>query len=67
MAHFKLPELAFEIMQLFATDIPKDDLKTLIDKTYTVQAFGNPDITPVRTLQRWHQNHRVIKRANTGI
>ena len=26
------PELAFEIMQLFATDIPKDDLKTLIDK-----------------------------------
>lgn len=45
------PELAFEIMQLFATDIPKDDLKTLIDKTYTVQAFGNPDITPVRTLK----------------
>ena len=45
------PELAFEIMQLFATDIPKDDLKTLIDKTYTVQAFGNPNITPVRTLK----------------
>ncbi len=45
------PELAFEIMQLFATDIPKDDLKTLINKTYTVQAFGNPDITPVRTLK----------------
>ena len=45
------PELAFEIMQLFATDIPKDDLKTLIDKTYTVQVFGNPDITPVRTLK----------------
>lgn len=45
------PELAFEIMQLFATDIPKDDLKTLIDKTYTVQAFGNLDITPVRTLK----------------
>lgn len=45
------PELAFEIMQLFVTDIPKDDLKTLIDKTYTVQAFGNPDITPVRTLK----------------
>ena len=45
------PELAFEIMQLFATDIPKHDLKTLIEKTYTVQAFGNPDITPVRTLK----------------
>lgn len=45
------PELAFEIMQLFATDIPKDDLKALIDKTYTVKAFGNEEITPVRTLK----------------
>lgn len=44
------PELAFEIMQLFATDIPTADLKALIDKTYTTEAFGNSDITPVRTL-----------------
>ena len=44
------PELAFAIMQLFATDIPANDLKTLIDKTYTVAAFGDADITPVRTL-----------------
>lgn len=44
------PALAFEIMQLFATDIPKADLKALIDKTYTAEAFGNSDITPVRTL-----------------
>ncbi len=44
-------ELAFEIMSLFATDIPKDDLKALIDKTYTKTAFGNDDITPVRTLK----------------
>ncbi len=45
------PELAFEIMQLFVTDIPKQDLKALIDKTYTVEAFGNAEITPVRTLK----------------
>lgn len=45
------PDLAFEIMQLFATDIPKADLKALIDKTYTVKAFGNEEITPVRTLK----------------
>ncbi|MFW2178158.1 MULTISPECIES: threonine synthase [unclassified Moraxella] len=45
------PALAFEIMQLFATDIPKDDLKALVDKTYTVEAFGHSDITPVRTLK----------------
>lgn len=43
-------ELAFEIMQLFITDIPTDDLKQLIDKTYTPEVFGTSDITPVRTL-----------------
>lgn len=45
------PDLAFEIMQLFATDIPKEDLKNLIDKTYTAKAFGSEEITPVRTLK----------------
>lgn len=44
-------DLAFEIMSLFATDIPKNDLKTLIDKTYTKAVFGNDEITPVRTLK----------------
>lgn len=44
-------DLAFEIMSLFATDIAKDDLKKLIDKTYTKAVFGNDDITPVRTLK----------------
>lgn len=44
-------DLAFEIMQLFATDIDKADLKGLIDKTYTVEAFGKADITPVRKLK----------------
>lgn len=44
-------DLAFEIMSLFATDIPKVDLKNLIDKTYTAQTFGTNDITPIRTLK----------------
>lgn len=44
------PDLAFAIMRLFATDIPEDDLRQLIDKTYTPQIFGTPDITPVREL-----------------
>ena len=44
-------QLAFEIMQLFATDISKDDLKALIDKTYTQDVFGSDEITPVRTLK----------------
>lgn len=40
-------ELAFEIMQLFATDINKADLKALIDKTYTKATFNSDEITPV--------------------
>lgn len=44
-------ELAFEIISLFATDIPSDDLKTLINKTYTKAAFGTEEISPVRTLK----------------
>ena len=43
-------DLAFEIMRLFATDIPEGDLRAIISRTYTAEAFGNAEITPVRTL-----------------
>lgn len=45
------PELALQIISLFATDIPKTDLKAIIDKTYTKEIFGTEEITPVRTLK----------------
>src|SRR5574340_459275 len=44
-------ELAFEVIGRFATDIPADDLKAIIDKTYTAKTFGSDAITPVRTLE----------------
>ena len=37
-------------MRLFATDIPEGDLRAIITRTYTAEAFGNAEITPVRTL-----------------
>ncbi|MDO4878494.1 MAG: threonine synthase [Neisseria sp.] len=43
-------DLAFEIMRLFATDIPEDDLRAIISRTYTAEVFGDAEITPVRTL-----------------
>ena len=43
-------DLAFEIMRLFATDIPEGDLRAIINRTYTAETFGNAEITPVRTL-----------------
>jgi threonine synthase len=39
------PELAFQILSLFATDIPSGDLKSLIDRSYA--SFTHPDVTPV--------------------
>lgn len=42
--------LAFEIISLFADDIPAEDLYDILAKTYTAEIFGSSDITPVRTL-----------------
>ena len=45
------PELALEIMKLFADDIPADDLKKLVFSTYTAEVFGSADITPLTQLE----------------
>jgi threonine synthase len=44
------PDLAFEIIRRFATDIAPADLKELIDRTYTAEVFGSAEITPVSRL-----------------
>lgn len=38
-------DLAFKVISLFADDIPADDLKTLINRSY--DTFVHPEITPV--------------------
>lgn len=45
------PELAFEVMRLFATDIEEADLQDIINRTYTKAVFGSEDIVPVRQLE----------------
>ncbi|HNX30762.1 MAG TPA: threonine synthase [Holophaga sp.] len=45
------PGLAFEIVRRFATDIPEEDLRALVSRTYTAGTFGSPDIVPLRTLE----------------
>ncbi len=45
------PALAFEILSRFVDDIPTDDLRSIIDQTYTAEVFGTPDITPLKTLE----------------
>lgn len=44
-------ELAFEVMSLFIDDIPSEDLRAMLARTYTEDVFGTADITPVRRLQ----------------
>jgi threonine synthase len=45
------PALAFEILSLYIDDIPPADLRSLVDKTYTAQVFGTPQITPLKPLE----------------
>ncbi|MCL4745740.1 MAG: threonine synthase [Burkholderiaceae bacterium] len=45
------PRLAFEIVRLYAGDIDENDLRALVERTYTASAFGSDDITPVLALE----------------
>lgn len=45
------PELAFAVIGRYADDIPTDELKAIIDKTYSPEVFGSAEITPLRTLE----------------
>ncbi len=50
-------DLAFAVLSKFATDIPAEDLRAIVRKTYTAEVYGNgradsnaADITPLRKL-----------------
>ncbi|MCC7549491.1 MAG: threonine synthase [Burkholderiales bacterium] len=45
------PQLALEILRRYVDDIPIAELRTLTERTYTADAFGSTEITPVRTLE----------------
>ncbi len=43
------PELAHRVLSAFMDDVP--DLRGIVARTYTREAFGSDDITPLRTLE----------------
>ncbi len=43
--HLPYQELAFEVMKLFATDITEEDLKKIIEKSYST--FSHPEVVPL--------------------
>ncbi|MCW8859052.1 MAG: threonine synthase [Deltaproteobacteria bacterium] len=45
LSQLPYPELAFEIISRFATDIPADELKNIIERSY--DSFKHPQITPL--------------------
>jgi len=45
-------DLAFEIMRLFADDLPEADLRDIIDRSYAT--FRHPDVTPTRCVDGIH-------------
>jgi len=45
-------DLAFEILSLYIDDIPAEDLRALVRKTYTQAVFGTREITPLKPLER---------------
>jgi threonine synthase len=42
------PELCFEFLKVFATDIPQETLRAIITKSYTT--FSHPEIAPLKQL-----------------
>jgi threonine synthase len=44
-------ELAFAVLSRFIDDIPAPDLRAIVERTYTIAAFGSDEITPVTALE----------------
>ena len=51
MRYANYRDLALAILSRFIDDIAGPDLKAIIDRTYTKDAFGSADITPVTLLE----------------
>jgi threonine synthase len=53
LAHWRglsYPRLAFELMSRYVDDVPAEDLRRIVEKTYTAEAFGDARIAPLRAL-----------------
>ncbi|GAB4115166.1 MAG: threonine synthase [Sideroxydans sp.] len=61
-------ELAFEVLSKFATDIPADDLKAIVNKTYTAEVYSNgrrdSDFSQITPLRRLTDNVFLLELSN---
>ncbi len=49
MRKMSYPQVAFAVLSKFIDDIPKEDLRNIVDATYTKEIFGK-DIVPLKKL-----------------
>ena len=48
---FVAQDLAFEVIRLFADDIPSDDLRNIVNTAY--DTFAVPEVTPIKKLKNY--------------
>ena len=51
MRRMTYDDLALEILSKFINDIPKSDLRKILDETYRKEIFGTEEITPLKELE----------------
>lgn len=66
-------DLAFQVLDKFATDIPDEDLKNLVSRTYTAGVYRNcrpgedaTRITPLRILEQGDGRQLVLQSLSNG-
>ncbi|RJG06314.1 threonine synthase [Noviherbaspirillum cavernae] len=66
-------DLALEVLKKFATDIPEEDLKAIVHKTYTADVYRNArtgedtaQITPLRVLEEKDGGKLILQALSNG-
>ena len=66
-------DLAFEVLKKFATDIPQEDLRAIVHKTYTADVYCNvrkgddaAQITPLRVLEEKDGGKLILQALSNG-
>ena len=66
-------DLALQVLEKFATDIPRADLQALTHKTYTADVYRNAragenaaEITPLRVLEEKNGNKLILQALSNG-
>jgi threonine synthase len=65
---FSYPELAFSVLSKFADDILADDLRAIVNKTYTAAVYGNgradSDFSQITPLRRIDDDVFILELSN---